>query len=162
MMTMMKKILLPTDLSNSAELAVPMARKMAATFGARIHCLHVADDPVDDWVGSWSLVPDTPGMVTESERIGFPKPSMKRLRAFVDKHFSDLEPTVTFEVVEGKPHEEIVRVAEDQRVNLIVMGNHGYGEMDPSGHDCNTERVIRSTSIPVLSICEPVSEFVRL
>ncbi len=162
MKTHITSILFPTDLSDTAALAVPLARKMAATFGARIHCIHVSEGLIENWVGSWSLEPDTSGLVTKTDRLGRSGRTEQRLRTFVDRHFSDLTPPPSVEVVEGKVHEEIVRVAEQRGAGMIIMGNHGYGDTDLANHDCTTERVIRTTAIPVLSICEPAAEFVRL
>jgi len=54
-------------------------------------------------------------------------------------------------VVQGKPSAEIVRFAEDEKVDLIVLGTHGKGMLDHALFGSTTERVIRRAPCPVLS-----------
>jgi nucleotide-binding universal stress UspA family protein len=151
-----QKILFPTDFSDSAELAVPLALKMASAFNAQVTCLHVADDPIDEWICSWSLGPDVASRATNRTA------AMNRLRSFSDRHFRGLKSTPRLDVVSGKPDEAIVRYAENNGYDLIVMGGHAYGEAESGLHETNTDRIVRSSSVPVLTVCEPVSDYVRL
>lgn len=155
-----KNILFPTDFSDSAVLAVPLARDMAAALGARVTCLHVTDDPIEEWICSWSLAPDTPGQSAHKGRPGYRTAALEKLRAFADAHFADLTPAPNLEVTEGKTVEAIVRYAEEHMFDLVVMGGRSYS--DPDLHETTTDRIIRMSSIPVLTVCEPVADFVRL
>jgi nucleotide-binding universal stress UspA family protein len=156
MKTGFKNILFPTDFSDSAELAVPLALKMASAFNAEVTCLHVTDDPIDEWICSWSLGPD--GASRAANRTA----ALNQLRSFVDRHFRGLKTVPRLEVISGKPYESIVRYAENNGFDLIVMGGHAYGEAEPGLHETNTDRIVRSSSIPVLTVCEPVADYVRL
>jgi len=152
-----QNILFPTDFSDSAKLAVPLALKMASAFNAQITCLHVTDDdPIDEWICSWSLGPDLATRSTNRTAM------LNRLRSFADHHFRGLKPAPRLEVVSGKPFEAIVRYAENNGCDLIVMGGHAYGEAETGLHETNTDRIVRSSSVPVLTVCEPVSDYVRL
>jgi len=156
MKTGFKNILFPTDFTDSSELAVPLALKMASAFNAQVTCLHVAEDPIDEWICSWSLGPDLAGRSPNRSA------ALNKLRAFADRHFRGLKTSPRLEVISGNPDEAIVRFAENNGCDLIVMGGHAYGEAESGLHETHTDRVVRSSSIPVLTVCEPVSDYVRL
>jgi len=52
----------------------------------------------------------------------------------------------------GKPHREIARIAEEENVSLIVMGHHGKGWLKNLMVGSTTERVLRTTRVPVLVV----------
>ena len=51
-------------------------------------------------------------------------------------------------VVQGKPSAEIVRVARDETVDMIVLGAHGKGMLDKALFGSTTERVVRRGPVP--------------
>ncbi|PSP63029.1 stress response protein [Halobacteriales archaeon QH_7_66_37] len=54
--------------------------------------------------------------------------------------------------IEGSPAREIVSYAEDNDVDVIVMGTHGRSGVDRLLLGSVAERVVRSSSVPVLTI----------
>jgi nucleotide-binding universal stress UspA family protein len=57
-------------------------------------------------------------------------------------------------VAHGKPAGEIVRVAREEQVDMIVLGTHGKGLLDTALFGSTTERVVRKAPCPVLT-CRP-------
>jgi nucleotide-binding universal stress UspA family protein len=55
-------------------------------------------------------------------------------------------------VATGKAHEEILRTAEEQETDLIVMGIHGRSALDLMLFGSTTHHVVRGASCPVLTI----------
>jgi nucleotide-binding universal stress UspA family protein len=55
-------------------------------------------------------------------------------------------------VLEGSPSREIVRYAEEQDCDLIVMGTHGRGGIDRLLLGSVAERVVRASEVPVLTV----------
>jgi nucleotide-binding universal stress UspA family protein len=55
-------------------------------------------------------------------------------------------------VAEGKPSQEIVRYAEAEGCDLVVMGTHGRGGIDRLLLGSVAESVIRASSIPVTAV----------
>jgi nucleotide-binding universal stress UspA family protein len=57
----------------------------------------------------------------------------------------------------GAPHEEIVRTAEEEHADMIVMGTHGRGGLNRMILGSVAERVIRLARCPVLTVRQPKS-----
>ena len=59
--------------------------------------------------------------------------------------------TVRDAVTQGKPSAEIVRMAQEEGVDMIVLGTHGKGMLDKAIFGSTTERVVRRAPCPVLT-----------
>jgi len=55
-------------------------------------------------------------------------------------------------VLAGTPHREIVRFAEEQQADLVVMATHGRGFIVHALMGSTTERVIRHAPCPVMAV----------
>jgi nucleotide-binding universal stress UspA family protein len=55
-------------------------------------------------------------------------------------------------VVLGRPHREILRIASEQRADLIVMGVRGRGPVDLTLFGSTTNQVVRRASCPVITV----------
>ena len=63
--------------------------------------------------------------------------------------------TVTTEVLFGPPASAIIKAAETNKADLIVMGTHGHGVVMHVLMGNVAERVVRTASCPVLTLREP-------
>ena len=61
----------------------------------------------------------------------------------------------------GVPFEEIVKIAEEERADMIVMGTHGRGGLNRMLLGSVAERVIRLAPCPVLTVREATAEVGR-
>jgi len=59
---------------------------------------------------------------------------------------------ITSNLYEGIPHVEIISAADENNANLIVMGTHGRTGLSHVLLGSVAERVIRTSSVPVLSV----------
>jgi len=55
----------------------------------------------------------------------------------------------------GVPHEEILRLASEERADLIAIGTHGRGGLERALLGSVADRVIRLASCPVLTVRQP-------
>lgn len=55
-------------------------------------------------------------------------------------------------VASGKAYREILRVAREMEADLVVMGVHGWGAMDPRLFGATAHHVVREAACPVLTI----------
>jgi nucleotide-binding universal stress UspA family protein len=130
-----RRILVPTDLSLASRLAFPLAAFLARTFGAEVIGLHAAP-PVT--VATLSGIPERRP----------PIPSEAALWEFYQADFAGLP--VTAQVYVGPAWDRIVRTAEVEGADLIVMATRGHDSLSDRILGSNTERTLRHASCPVL------------
>ena len=134
-----KKILLPLDLLETS-LPGPVIHQAAALarhFGAEILLLHVVK-PLT-YLGN--------GKSTQELLQNAIAREEEKLRNCVGPELEGC--TVTRMVLKGDPTHEILRVAHDEKVDLIVMPTHGYGEFQTFLLGSATAKVIHKSECPV-------------
>jgi nucleotide-binding universal stress UspA family protein len=138
------RILVPTDFSVDADAAVRYALELARPFGARVHLLHVVDDPFA--AGMWSseiYAADVAGLLADLKRDA---------GARLDRSVPPDAAHVSREVRGGNPTRQILDAARDHGADLIVMGTHGRTGIAHVVMGSVAERVLRHAPCPVLSL----------
>ncbi|MFC3477022.1 universal stress protein [Halobacterium litoreum] len=136
-------ILVPTDGSDATREAVEHAVDLAAEHDATIHALYVVNSasfaglPMDS---SWESVAS---MLNEEGAS-----ALDDVETLADEHGVAVERAL----VDGNPSREIVRYAEEEGCDLVVMGTHGRGGIDRLLLGSVAEKVVRSSSVPVLTV----------
>lgn len=131
-------IVVPTDGSEGPTRAVEQAYELAAAFDATIHAVYVIDETYPAH-SHYDVVRED--MESEGE-------------AAVDRIAANAPEGVRVEKVflTGVPHEEIVAYAEEHDADLIAMGTNGRTGLSRFvSAGSTTERVVRSSSVPVLT-----------
>lgn len=149
----LRRILLPTDFSESARHAQRYAVSFAKEHSASLTLLHVVEAIP---VGYASDLFPVPMAQVYQEIEGYAKEELAKLAAEVRSR--GVEPREM--VVQGKPVTEIVRVAREEEIDLIVLGAHGKGLLDKALFGSTTERVVRRAPCPVLTTRLAEHEFV--
>jgi nucleotide-binding universal stress UspA family protein len=150
-MVEIKRILCPVDLSEFSHHALDHARALAQWYEADIIVLHVFTVPIP-------FTP-TPGMAEAYPPLPLPQPQeiAEEVRRFCGLgNGGGQDARVNVVVVEGTPAKEIVRHAEMLPADLLVMGTHGRGGFERLFLGSVTEKVLRSTQVPVLTVPPPV------
>lgn len=140
----LKRILVPTDFSESAHHALRYAVSLAQEFHSEIGLLHVVEDVA---VGYASDLFPVPMAEVFHEISAIAKKELAALVAEVRSHGIEARE----HVVQGKPSTEIVRIAREDAVDMIIMGTHGRGVLDHALFGSTTERVVRKAPCPVLT-----------
>ncbi len=140
-------ILLPTDFSQCAESALPYAASLARQMKARLVCLHVVETIVPP-VGYAAVaeplpVVDIGGRLEESATRELPKLGARAECAGLD---------VEEVVVHGDAAGEIVRVARERDIDLIVISSHGRTGWGRMLFGSTAESVVRHAHCPVLVV----------
>ncbi|WP_435347633.1 universal stress protein [Haloarchaeobius sp. HRN-SO-5] len=140
---MYDRIMVPTDGSEGVERAVEHAIDLAVTHDATLYAVYVVDSasyggvPMETaWEGLHEM------LETEGEA------ALRRVRDLGTE--SDIQ--VETALLEGTPAKEIVRYAESNDCDLVVMGTHGRGGIDRLLLGSVAERVVRSSEVPVLTV----------
>ena len=147
----MKKILVPTDFSERAEHALKVAAQIARKHDGEIYLLHMLELPLDliDPMHENSELP---------EAIFFMKLAHKRFAAVLEKDF--LQGLTVKETVQNNPaFEGIIDTAHENDIDLIVMGSQGASGIKEMVIGSNTEKVVRTSDIPVLVIKKDHTNF---
>ncbi len=148
----MKRILVPVDFSPRAEEALKVAAQIARKTGATIYLLHLIDLPSDE-VGMFH-----DGVPTGPAALILMQNAREKFKELLDKNYLrdvQVEDYVDF----NKPFEGISDYAKEKNVDLIVMGSHGLSDIQSFFVGSNTEKVVRTSEIPVLVIKNPVENF---
>jgi nucleotide-binding universal stress UspA family protein len=142
-----ESILLPTDGSECAQLAAEHAIEFAEETGAALHIIHVVD------LGMLWGDSATGAVLEALEEAG-----QRALDQVIERTESADVSTVEATVLNGTPHEAIETYAQEHDVDCIVMGSHGRTGVDRLLLGSVTERVVRTTDVPVLSLSDGEEE----
>jgi nucleotide-binding universal stress UspA family protein len=133
------------DFSRTSNKAYFYAKKLARSVGAEIHVVHVLDthyltgalhiiiEPRDKMVQKWK------------------EHCQEKLNMFYRKR-EENGFAVQLHMREGKPHEEILKAAEELEADIIVIGSHGWSGLERYIFGNIARRVLKISDIPVLVI----------
>jgi len=139
----MNKILVPTDFSKESEYALKTAAKFAKQYDAEIIVLHMLGIP------ETFLTKDS--SEEYPELLLFTKLAKKKFSTFLDKEY--LKDISVKEAIQNyRTFEGIISSAKKENAELIIMGSHGTSGIQQMFVGSNTEKVVRTSDIPVLVV----------
>ncbi|POG54904.1 universal stress protein [Haloferax marisrubri] len=138
---MYSEILVPTDGSKAAERAIDHALDLAKTYDARIHALYVVDTSIYTSLDAGADV-----VIDALEREG------DAATRHVSEAAEEAGIEVQAEVVTGTAYRSIREYIDDHAIDLVVMGTHGRTGLSHYLLGSVTERVVRTSPVPVLTI----------
>ncbi len=142
---MFEKILVPTDGSEGAENAVATALELAEMMDATVHALYVVNKHEMSEISS-AIPMDLDEFENSRRRQG-----EKAVQEIADLA-QERELRAVTSVVKGRPAREILEYARENDVGLIVMGTHGRTGLGRYTAGSVTERIVRLSRIPVLTV----------
>lgn len=141
-MIQIKRILAPTDFSESSFAAAHYAMELADAFGAEVHLLHVIEPPV-----------------YYSPAFGGYIPDRADLQAYAAAGLEGVtladEPTdvkIVRRWVEGQAASAIIEDVEKNNIDIVVLGTHGHSAVRRFFMGSVAERVVRHACCPVLTV----------
>src|SRR5215475_5651686 len=172
------KILVPIDSSEHSTLALQWGISLAQKYGAQLLLLHVIPKAVEEvpTQGSGAHPHAYPPLeetalpyYSYEEEVRQVQPTRSRLSQpetmlidYVEKTETELADLVrthltdpgaaTVKVTVGKPAEEILQVAHDEAIDLIVMGTHGRTGLRHVLLGSIAETVVRTAPCPVFTV----------
>jgi nucleotide-binding universal stress UspA family protein len=161
MIPTVKRILHATDLSEHSKHAFGFAAALASKFEAKITLFHVIEDfspnassMIADFIGEQGLKD------IKNRRAGEFIDTMKSRMADFCGQMSAETPECDLLVDEieagsGHPAEEILRMADSGRFDLIVIGTPGIGGLAGALMGSTARRVVRRSEVPVLTVRLP-------
>ena len=141
-MLAMHTILHPTDFSEHSTAALRLGCALARDHGARLVLLHVVMPPTI--VYGEGLLPPEPDSIFQEAREQLGRLEVPGAGLAIDRRCT-----------EGDPVTEILRVAQEIRTDLIVMGTHGRTGLGRLLMGSVAEEVVRKAPCPVMTVKTP-------
>jgi universal stress protein A len=135
---MYRRILIAIENSPADKTILAHVSELARLTGAELLLVHVAD--------GWAARNFNQLMLRESEE-------MKSDRAYLEQVRADLEArgfTVETRLAMGDPATELIKVSEEQGVDLIAMSTHGHRYLADLLLGATADRVRHLVAVPVL------------
>lgn len=146
----MKKILVPCDFSEPSIQAFKFAVEIASQSDGEVVLLNVIELPV---------MHDTVLMPT----LSFEEAFMKDMKESAEKNFEKMKikwakegPKITSLVSFGPVNFTIREFIEKKKIDLVVMGTHGAAGLKEFFIGSNTEKIVRTSPVPVIAVKKSV------
>jgi nucleotide-binding universal stress UspA family protein len=140
-----KTILCPLEFSDASIRALEHALSLAQAGDARLILLHV----IEEVPAHYGAAPIRQLMLEYHEHLE--REAVTRLKTMVPDE-ARVWSRPDERVVRGRAYEEILKVAADERVDVVVMGVRGTNALDRFVFGTTTDRVIRGANCPVLTL----------
>ncbi len=138
-----KRILVPTDFSDSSEQALEVAIDLATRYQASLTLFHAVELPLYGY----------PGMTVGP--IDVLTPVQEAAQRQLDATLAALRkrlPSVQAVLRIGVPWSETLDCAREVRADLIVMGTHGRRGFERALLGSVAEKIVRTSPVPVLTV----------
>ena len=139
------KVLWPTDFSSSAEKALPYVTDLTQKYQAEIHVLYVIEDIAhhESWYGDFDR--------THVDKLmeWADKSANKRLNQICEKYLDGC-PLYIKHIAIGDPAQEILKLIDQEKVDMVVMTSRGQKGLYRFGSVA--EKVLKNSPVPVTTI----------
>ncbi len=143
------KILVGCDFSPDSDQAFAHGLSLAQEFEAELHLAHVIEPPVQPNLIHVETV--ISGEIQEDHRNLL----IEKLKEMVPAEAANwCTPQLT--IMEGQPYHELVKYADTRNIDMIVLGIRGHGLVKTLFLGSTTDRVVRNSTCPVLSVSSKV------
>jgi nucleotide-binding universal stress UspA family protein len=147
-MVSIKKIAFCTDFSENADQAFDMAFDLTLKYQAQLLVIHVVPP----------LVFPSPVMedfISEQASLQFSEDAIQRAMEQIEKNYlgrmGDYK-NVLVRVLSGHPASEILNFVDQENVDLVVMGTHGFTGLAHFFLGSTAEKVVRRADCSVLTV----------
>ena len=142
-----KTILVPTDFSEYSDKALQLALDIAKEYHSRITLLHVIG-LVIQCTEEYCLDPKTSGLLEKESMAAARQMMEKELNKFPESKSTE----ITADIRLGTPYEEILKVQQEKKADLIVIASHGQSGLKRYLLGSVAEKVGRQAACPVLLV----------
>lgn len=139
-----RKILVPVDFAASSNKAFLYAKELVKWWEGELHIIHVLDTEFLSGAVHITIEPLKESVTKWKKR------AEEKLKNIYHVGGENLEGEI--HIREGKPHEEILKLADELDVEMIVIGSHGRKGLERAIFGSVAERVTRMAKVPVLIV----------
>jgi universal stress protein A len=149
----LRRILLPTDFSGCANYALPYAAAIARAANATVVCVNVVE-PLVPAVGYTGMAEAMPIAEMNEQMEDSAERELPDVLSCEELHGLQVEEAIGH----GDAAAEIVRIADERQVDLIVISSHGRTGLGRIIFGSTAEAVVRHARCPVLVVKPPPDE----
>jgi nucleotide-binding universal stress UspA family protein len=145
----LQKILVGCDFSPDSGQAFNYGLSLAQEFLAELHLAHVIEPPIrPNIVNQENLIPG-------KNQDDYHNQLIQKLKDMVPEDAAHWC-TPQIAILEGQPYDELVKYADTRDIDMVVLGVRGHGLVKTLFLGSTTDRVIRNSPCPVLSVSSRV------
>jgi nucleotide-binding universal stress UspA family protein len=141
----LRKILWPTDFSGNAEEALPYVTSLSEKYSCEVHVIYVIEELAyhDPWYGEFDRDHIEKIHTWEEQK------AKERLDQICESYLKGC-PLYMRHIAIGDPATEILKVIDQEGMDMVVMATHGrrgyfsYGSL--------AEKIMRNSPVPVVMI----------
>ncbi|HMG91951.1 MAG TPA: universal stress protein [Chryseolinea sp.] len=147
----MKRILVPTDFSKPAMIATEVAADIARKAGTELTLLHVIEEDVGNSINVEGQVNSDSGWEEKIYTMKLIEKAKKQMAKLAeDPKLEGVK--VRQELRVGSPYHGMNKIIVEKKVDLVVMGTSGRSDFEQMIIGSNTEKVVRTSNCPVLTV----------
>jgi len=149
----MKKILVPIDFEEPSNWAMEVGVDIASRANAELVLLHIVEEPIKQsfsTAGEWELSQDWEERLFTLHLIRKAQSELKKLQFELSARSNIVSTELRF----GNAFHGISTIIAEHEVDLVVMGTYGHSRFHNFFIGSNTEKVIRHSKSPVLTVHE--------
>lgn len=147
----MKKILVPTDFSKPAQIAIDVAAGIAKKANAELILLHVIEEASGSSFNISGEVTTSGGWEDKLFTMKLIERSKKQMATLVDG-LTETGLKIKNELRMGTAFHGIRDIITEHKVDLVVMGTAGHTKLEDMIIGSNTEKIVRYSKCPVLTV----------
>ena len=146
----MKNILIATDSSKHSKKASEVGIEMAMLFGAKVTTLYVID--VGKECASIGVLESNEGDDLISRIRSSLQSQGEEATGRIEEMAKSAGLTVDRVIIEGRPAQDILKLAGERKTDLIVVGGIGVTGLEKFLLGSVAEKVVRNSKVPVLVV----------
>lgn len=143
-----RTILVGTDFSDISDEALRAASLYARTFGSRVVVAHVFDPTPNVPPVVWSR----PDLLERNIRVEIEEAIRDTLNGKTAELLHGVAEVELMVVQHPSPGRALVELAEDEEIDLVILGSHGRSGLTRAFLGSVAERVVRHAPCPVLVV----------
>lgn len=153
LINLVKHILCPVDFSEKSLQVIDHALRLSDVFGARVSALNVVDDSLPEYASYRRSEKDM-----QTLRRTLEQDSQNRMKLHIEPRLRSFPDAKTMTIF-GKPSDSIVKVAKEQRANLIMMATRSLGLTGQFILGSTTYKILRTAPCPLMVFSKPETKF---
>lgn len=157
-MIKIERILVPVDFSEGSQKALRYAHEIARDRSSKVYVLHVINQRIIDAIRDMSAKGYKGEFVEVVKKVV--QERTEELEAFVPPAMRE-EVEVVFEILKGKPAQEVINFAKENKIDLIILGSVGRSALETVLVGSVARNVSNHAPCPVLLVRPVAHDFIQ-